>query len=343
MYHEDFPDAINPANGSTTILNYNVSPNNAGVAYKGTFGAGTVPGGVLFLSFPLETAVDTSMAVFMGKALAYFDIPVTTAPVAYDDAVTASSQRAKRVAVLANDFSNGSPMNLSTVTIVTNPANGTVTVDNTTGATTYISNVGFVGKDSYQYKVQNGSGQFSNIAAVSISVNAATACDPSAPEADESAPKREMRGAWVSTVFNLDWPSSRTLTTAQQQAGLVVAARTVPAFNTFPAFQQHCETTINYCCAEVTGKPVDYTYGPFLMHSELINATEHLATDAGWGWRPFVFCMAHRLGMNIDAIHDDYECPPDQRTDDHAERIYRMKQLNESIRGVVAATAVQIN
>ena len=133
------------------------------------------------------------------------------------------------------------------------------------------------------------------------------------------------------------------LATAQQQAGLVVAARTVPAFNTFPAFQQHCETTINYCCAEVTGKPVDYTYGPFLMHSELINATEHLATDAGWGWRPFVFCMAHRLGMNIDAIHDDYECPPDQRTDDHAERIYRMKQLNESIRGVVAATAVQIN
>jgi uncharacterized lipoprotein YddW (UPF0748 family) len=27
----------------------------------------------------------------------------------------------------------------------------------------------------------------------------------------------EMRGVWVATVANIDWPSSRTLTTAQQQ------------------------------------------------------------------------------------------------------------------------------
>jgi uncharacterized lipoprotein YddW (UPF0748 family) len=31
-------------------------------------------------------------------------------------------------------------------------------------------------------------------------------------------PKRELRGAWVATVSNIDWPSSASLTSAQQQA-----------------------------------------------------------------------------------------------------------------------------
>lgn len=34
-------------------------------------------------------------------------------------------------------------------------------------------------------------------------------------------PKREMRAAWIATVTNLDWPSSNTLTTAQQQQELI--------------------------------------------------------------------------------------------------------------------------
>ncbi len=128
----------------------------------------------------------------------------------------------------------------------------------------------------------------------------------------------------------------------QQQEGLLLASRTAPAFSTFPPFQQHCETTINYCCAEVTGKPFDYTYGPFLITSELVSSTEHLEPGAGWGWRPFVFCMAHRLGYDIKELPGLFECPPDQRTDDPTERIYRMKQLHESIKGIVVATAVQM-
>lgn len=34
-------------------------------------------------------------------------------------------------------------------------------------------------------------------------------------------PKRELRGAWVATVSNIDWPSSKTLTVAQQQSELI--------------------------------------------------------------------------------------------------------------------------
>ncbi len=41
--------------------------------------------------------------------------------------------------------------------------------------------------------------------------------------ADTAAPpiQREMRGMWIATVANIDWPSSRSLSTAQQQAELV--------------------------------------------------------------------------------------------------------------------------
>ena len=34
-------------------------------------------------------------------------------------------------------------------------------------------------------------------------------------------PKREFRGAWIATVGNIDYPTSKTLTTTQQQAEFI--------------------------------------------------------------------------------------------------------------------------
>ncbi len=39
--------------------------------------------------------------------------------------------------------------------------------------------------------------------------------------AQQESPKREMRGAWIATVLNLDWPSSNALSTEQQKAQLI--------------------------------------------------------------------------------------------------------------------------
>jgi len=39
-------------------------------------------------------------------------------------------------------------------------------------------------------------------------------------EVEAEAPAREFRGAWVATVYNLDWPSKAGLSAAQQQAEL---------------------------------------------------------------------------------------------------------------------------
>lgn len=293
VYHEDFPDAIAPVTGATTILSYNVSPNNAGVAYKGTFGSGTIPGGVIFISFPLETTVDSNMVAFMGKALTYFDVPVTNTPMAYDDVATASSHMAKHINVLANDFTNGILFNPTSVTVVTQPANGTVRVEST-GAITYTSNPGFIGTDRYQYSVQNANGQLSNTATVTLSVVAATECDPTAPEVNELVPKRDLRGAWISTVFNLDWPSSRSLTTTQQQTELKTVLDGLAA------------TGINTVFFQVRPEGDALYQSSIEPWSYWLTGTQGTAPSPLWDPLTFAIEEAHKRGMELHAWVNPY-------------------------------------
>lgn len=81
-YQTAFPDNITPFGGATTILNYNTAGRFGGIAYKGTFGSGTIPGGIIYLGFPLETASQEQITAFMAKALVYFD---STLPVKLRD------------------------------------------------------------------------------------------------------------------------------------------------------------------------------------------------------------------------------------------------------------------
>lgn len=123
-----------------------------------------------------------------------------------------------------------------------------------------------------------------------------------------------------------------------EKSGVVLAARSAKAFASFPAFQQMTETTINRCCAEITGLATDYLYGPFLFTTKLLPYLEVLPETCGWGWRSFLFVKAHLLGYTLQGIEGDYFCPPDQQSDDSHERIYRMKQLAQNIDGIVLAT-----
>ncbi|SOD18921.1 N-acetylmuramoyl-L-alanine amidase [Pedobacter xixiisoli] len=78
-YQTAYPDNISPFGTAITILNYNTAGRFGGIAYKGTFGSGTTPGGIIFLGFPLETAPQAQITTFMARALAYFEVtlPVT--------------------------------------------------------------------------------------------------------------------------------------------------------------------------------------------------------------------------------------------------------------------------
>lgn len=129
---------------------------------------------------------------------------------------------------------------------------------------------------------------------------------------------------------------------ADENTGVVIASRSGKAFSTFPSFQQLTETAINNCCKEVTKEDIDYSYGPFLFNSKLIPFLEKLDDNIGWGWRPFVFCLAHRLGLKVDSYEDDFNCPMDQRKDDETEKIYRMKQLTQNINGIIQAATIEL-
>lgn len=130
--------------------------------------------------------------------------------------------------------------------------------------------------------------------------------------------------------------------TLHEHTGIVVASRSEAGFTTFPAFQQMTETAINNCCQEVIGKDFDYTYGPFLLNRKLVPYLDLVQEDIGWGWRPYTFAVASRLGYNIDAYTADFYCPAGQRADDAKERLYRMRQLKENIQGIVLSATVNL-
>jgi hypothetical protein len=127
-----------------------------------------------------------------------------------------------------------------------------------------------------------------------------------------------------------------------EQCGIWMASRSDKGFASFPSFQQMTETTINKCCAEVIGRVIDYNYGPFLLNRDLVQHLDHLPEDIGWGWRPYAFNMARRLGYTIECSVEDFFCPTDQREDNQEERKYRMRQLNQNIQGLLLSETIPL-
>ncbi len=293
VYTEDFPDGISAMNGSVSIMSYNVAPYLAGVAYTGTFGSGTTPGALVYLSYTLETAADSSMVMAIGKTLDYFGVSTFTIATANDDAATAQTASAKRINVLSNDYGNGVAINPASLIIVTPPANGTVTKDNN-GNVTYVSNPAFAGNDSYQYKVQNVNGQFSNVATVNLIVVSVSGCNPSAIEVEDMFPKRDLRGAWVSTVSNIDWPSSRTLTTSQAQLELIKILDTL------------ARTGINTVFLQVRPESDALYASAIEPWSYWLTNAQGTAPNPLWDPLAFAVTEAHKRGMELHAWLNPY-------------------------------------
>lgn len=142
--------------------------------------------------------------------------------------------------------------------------------------------------------------------------------------------------------FRLSLPGMLAHLQVNDQSGIVMASRSESGFASFPAFQRMTETTINNCCEEIIGKKYDYTYGPFLLNKQLIPYLNLVNEDIGWGWRPYIFSTARRLGFTVETYIGDFFCPTLQQEDTPAERIYRMKQLQQNIQGLVMSTAVNL-
>ncbi len=80
IYQQNYPDDVQPVDGAEPVLVYNSIreadvPRVAGVGYKGKFGESTLDGGLIYLSFALETESNMiRRKEFMTAALKYFDV-----------------------------------------------------------------------------------------------------------------------------------------------------------------------------------------------------------------------------------------------------------------------------
>jgi len=126
----------------------------------------------------------------------------------------------------------------------------------------------------------------------------------------------------------------------QPRTGAAIAARSDASFSTFPTLQRFTERTINELCARFIGTPGDYSYGPFVLNQKLVPGVLGLAPDVGWGWRHFLFGTAVRLGYTVTHLVGDYPCPPDQREENDAEQIHRVRQLAQNIQGLLLSTTI---
>ena len=107
-------------------------------------------------------------------------------------------------------------------------------------------------------------------------------------------PKREFRAAWLATVVNLDWPSSRTLSTANQKLELTKLLDSLKLYNVNTVIFQirtECDALYNS-----TIEPWSY----WLTNSQ--------GTPPSPFYDPLQFAVdeAHKRGMELHAWFNPY-------------------------------------
>jgi hypothetical protein len=96
--------------------------------------------------------------------------PINDPPVAVDDLATTDEDTPVVIEVTANDTDVDGTIDPTTVTIVSVPSNGLVTVDAVSGDVTYSPDADYHGTDSFTYTVDDDDGATSNSAMVTVTV-----------------------------------------------------------------------------------------------------------------------------------------------------------------------------
>ncbi|MBB5438855.1 putative repeat protein (TIGR01451 family)/gliding motility-associated-like protein [Pedobacter sp. AK017] len=95
---------------------------------------------------------------------------VPKSPVAVDDKAETKANSPIIISVLANDDPGNSSLDLLSIEIVTQPQHGTVKV-NTDGSITFSPTPGYTGADTFQYRVKDSFGYYTNVATVTLNAN----------------------------------------------------------------------------------------------------------------------------------------------------------------------------
>lgn len=145
--------------------------------------------------------------------------------------------------------------------------------------------------------------------------------------AQDLAPKREMRAAWIATVKNIDWPSSPNLSTAQQQAELLEMLDTFKAnglnavvFQVRPAGDAFYDSPIEPWSEWLTGKqgraPAPY-YDPLAF---IIEACHDRAMELHAWFNPFRAALVRTSQIPQDYKHASTNHPEWMR--EYGDRTY---------------------
>lgn len=89
-------------------------------------------------------------------------------PVASDDSGNTKPDTPMMIDVIANDTDLDGTIEPNSITVTTDPNNGTVEVNDVEGIVTYTPDAGFIGTDSFTYTVADNDGAVSNQAAVEV-------------------------------------------------------------------------------------------------------------------------------------------------------------------------------
>jgi len=150
--------------------------------------------------------------------------PENEAPVANNDSSTTAYETAVAVDVAANDSDANGTLDLTSVVIVTDATNGTTSINGTTGAVTYTPNTNFSGGDIFTYTINDDLAEASNVATVSITVEAPPANQ--APVANNESITTNFNTAAVISVLTNDTDNDGTLDSS------TVTVATKPAYGT---------------------------------------------------------------------------------------------------------------
>ena len=117
------------------------------------------------------TIKDTNGLVSAAATVSVTVTPATNqAPVAVSDTASVVAGGSVNVAVLSNDTDVEGNIDVTSVVIVTQPANGTVGVNTQTGVVNYVHNGGLSTSDSFTYTFRDTQGAVSNSGTVSITI-----------------------------------------------------------------------------------------------------------------------------------------------------------------------------
>ncbi|MCT2582525.1 glycoside hydrolase family 10 protein [Actinophytocola gossypii] len=112
------------------------------------------------------------------------------------------------------------------------------------------------------------------------------------PTPDPATPKQQMRAEWIASVANIDWPSSRDLTAAQQQAELV------------RWYDEAVELGLNTVVVQVRPTADAFWPSPHEPWSHWLTGTQ--GQDPGYDPLGFAVAEAHKRNLEFHAWFNPY-------------------------------------